>query len=311
MSEKGVGAGGAAGGAVQVPIVRRTGTSAEPTEDVLTVEEPLEVRLVEEGGGAPGSDPGGIRFVVTMRTPGDDEDLAAGLVFGEGVVASPDEIVSIGRLPHAWLDPDLARNVVLVTLTRDGARAARVPRRATVMGSACGVCGRTSVEDVLRLAACARSARGPRDAECDGMSQGPAVSATPVLPAGLLASLPAALRERQSLFDRTGGIHAAGLFEADGTLVVVREDVGRHNATDKAIGACLRARRPVPPVLVVSGRAGFEIVQKAALAGVKIVAAVSAPTSTSVALAEEAGITLAGFVRGDRFNVYAHPGRIS
>ena len=175
-------------------------------------------------------------------------------------------------------------------------------RRATVMGSACGVCGRTSVDDVAALAAAARRGKSePRPGAAPDVS----------ISAALLTSLPAALRARPSVFSATGGLHAAGLFEADGSLVLAREDVGRHNATDKAIGAVLRDRRPCPPVLLVSGRLGFEIAQKAALAGVRIVAAVSAPTSLAVDLAEETGLTLVGFLRDERFNVYTHPGRIT
>lgn len=283
------------GPTVPVSLVRRTGGHIEECRDVLAAEEPLEIRLREAG-----DDGEGTRFVVTMRTPGDDQDLVAGLLFGEGVVASGAEIISIGPVPHAWLDPDLARNTVLATLTADPGRGARVPLRATVMGSACGVCGRTSIHDVLALVR--RVAGAPERAPEDG--------AAPLVAPNLLTSLPVVLAARQSGFASTGGLHAAGLFETDGTPLVVREDVGRHNATDKAVGSLLRAGRPMAPLLVVSGRAGFEIVQKAALAGVLVVASVSAPTSAAVALAEEAGVTLVGFLRGDRFNVYSHAFRI-
>jgi FdhD protein len=167
------------------------------------------------------------------------------------------------------------------------------------MGSACGVCGRTSIEDVVKLAGASRT----RSAATPG-------AADVTISTAVLTSLPGKLRERQSIFASTGGLHAAGLFEADGTLVAAREDVGRHNATDKVVGALLRAGRPSPPVLLVSGRLGFEIAQKAALAGVRVVAAVSAPTSLAVDLAEETGLTLVGFLRGERFNVYTHPERI-
>jgi FdhD protein len=170
------------------------------------------------------------------------------------------------------------------------------------MGSACGVCGRTSVEDVAALAAAARRGKG---------APLPDASRDLTISAALLTSLPGALRIRQSVFSSTGGLHAAGLFEADGRFLLAREDVGRHNATDKAVGAILRSRRECPPILLVSGRLGFEIAQKAALAGVTIVAAVSAPTSLAVDLAEETGLTLVGFLRGERFNVYTHPERIA
>jgi FdhD protein len=235
-----------------------------------------------------------------MRTPGDDDDLVAGLLYGEGVIEEIGEIVAIDAPSDTRVAPELAMNVRVVTLAPRADR--RRARRATVMGSACGVCGRTSVDDVAALAAAAR--RGKR-APLPGASRDVTISAS------LLTSLPGALRARQSLFSFTGGLHAAGFFEADGSFLLAREDVGRHNATDKAVGAILRSRRPCPPILLVSGRLGFEIAQKAALAGVTIVAAVSAPTSLAVDLAEETGLTLVGFLRGERFNVYTHPRRIA
>jgi FdhD protein len=279
--------------AVPASIVRRRGAAPERIRDLLAAEEPLEIRLTE--GGAPAE-----RFVVTMRTPGDDEDLAVGLLFGEGVIRSIDEVVSVERPSDPRIDPELCRNVAVVTLTKDPARAARTPRRATVMGSACGVCGRTTIEEVVGLAA--RCREGAMSAAKMGTSL--RVSSS------VLTALPERLRVRQTGFAATGGLHAAGLFEADGTLLFAREDVGRHNATDKVIGALLRARRAVPPVLLVSGRLGFEIAQKAAFAGIQVVAAVSAPTSLAVDLADEAGLTVVGFLRGETFNVYTHPERI-
>ncbi|MGE5715185.1 MAG: formate dehydrogenase accessory sulfurtransferase FdhD [Acidobacteriota bacterium] len=275
-------------------LVFRSDEKGERWErDSLAAEEPLEIRL-REGGVEPE------RFVVTMRTPGDDDDLVAGLLYGEGVIEEIGEIVDIAPPPDGQVAPELARNVRIVTLAPRADR--RRARRATVMGSACGVCGRTSVEDVAALAAAAR--RGKKT-PLSGGSPDSRISAS------ILTSLPAALRARQSLFSSTGGLHAAGLFEADGTFLLAREDVGRHNATDKAIGALLRSGRGCPPILLVSGRLGFEIAQKAALAGVTIVAAVSAPTSLAVDLAEETGLTLVGFLRGERFNVYTHPQRIT
>jgi FdhD protein len=262
-------------------------------KDFLVAEEPLEIRL-REGGAEPE------RFVVTMRTPGDDDDLVAGLLYGEGVIEEIGEIVAIEPPAGTRVAPELAKNVRVVTLAPRADR--RRARRATVMGSACGVCGRTSVEDVAALAAAARRGKG---APLPGASRDLTISAA------LLTSLPGALRIRQSVFSSTGGLHAAGLFEADGRFLLAREDVGRHNATDKAVGAILRSRRECPPILLVSGRLGFEIAQKAALAGVTVVAAVSAPTSLAVDLAEETGLTLVGFLRGERFNVYTHPERIA
>lgn len=278
-----------AAGATPALVHRRDGERAAFEKDALVVEEPLEIRLRE------GSEPPA-RFVVTMRTPGDDEDLAVGLLFGEGVILSADEVVSIEGPDDPRISEELARNVVVVTLAPRAEGEREAPRRATVMGSACGVCGRTSIEDVLRVA---RGARVP--------ASGTGARVT----ASILTSLPAKLRSEQAVFASTGGIHAAGLFAAGGTPVLVREDVGRHNATDKAIGALLRSRRAAPEILLVSGRLAFEIVQKAVLASIPVVAAVSAPTSLAVELAEEAGVTLVGFLRGERFNVYTHPERIA
>jgi FdhD protein len=262
-------------------------------EDALVVEEPLEIRL-RQGPGAEA-----VRFVVTMRTPGHDEDLAAGLLFGEGVLESADDLLDVSRPHDPGIAPELARNVVIVTISAHAGEGRPLRRGAMAVTSACGVCGDSSIERVGELAAAARRLRG------EGERSGP------VVPAEVLAALPEQLRRQQAIFRSTGGLHAAGLFTADGSLVLCREDVGRHNATDKAIGAILRERRPVPPILLVSGRLGFEIAQKAALAGVRIVCAVSAPTSLAVSLAEETEMTLVGFLRGDRFNVYARPERIA
>ena len=276
---------------VLVHVVRRDGDTTRRDRDSLTAEEPLEIRLRERGGAS-------TRFVVTMRTPGDDDDLAVGLLFGEGVIAGMADVAGIEAPDEPGLAPELARNVRVVTLAPGVSAGA--PRRATVMGSACGVCGRTSLADVAALTEAARGRAEPAAAG----------AADVAIPASLLTSLPDVLRGRQSVFASTGGLHAAGFFEADGTLAVAREDVGRHNATDKAVGALLRAGRPTPPILLVSGRLGFEIAQKAALAGAKVVAAVSAPTSLAVELGEETGLTIVGFLRGPRFNVYSHPERI-
>lgn len=281
---------------VSTLVLRRDAAGTRWEKDTLVAEEPLEIRL-REGKAEPE------RFVVTMRTPGDDDDLVVGLLYGEGVIENVAEVLSVEPPEDPRIAPELAKNVRVATLEPRADRPHA--RRATVMGSACGVCGRTSVEDVAALAGLAATAR--RGGAGPGSGASPDVS----IPAAVLTSLPGALRERQSVFSATGGLHAAGLFEADGTLVVAREDVGRHNATDKAVGAILRARRPCPPILIVSGRLGFEIAQKAALAGVRVVAAVSAPTSLAVDLAEETGLTLVGFLRDERFNVYTHPARIT
>jgi FdhD protein len=279
------------GGSVRVLVRRRAGSEASFEQDALVVEEPLEVRLRE------GTRAEAVRFLVTMRTPGHDEDLAAGLLFGEGVIESADDLRDISRPDDPGIAPELARNVVIVRLREKSGGSGPTGRGAAVT-SACGVCGEISVERVGELAELARRRRGEKDR--DG----------PVVPAAVLAALPDELRRQQAIFRSTGGLHAAGLFTAEGSLVLSREDVGRHNATDKAIGAVLREKVPMPPILLVSGRLGFEIAQKAALAGVRILCAVSAPTSLAVSLAEETGMTLVGFLRGNRFNVYSRPERV-
>ncbi len=275
-------------------VFRRDADGTRWEKDSIVVEEPLEIRL-REGGCEPE------RFVVTMRTPGDDDDLAAGLLFGEGVIEHVDEIVAIEPPADPRVTPELAKNVRVVTLAprADRPRA----RRATVMGSACGVCGRTSIDDVAALAAAARRGKAaPR----------PGASSDLTISASLLTSLPDALHARQSVFSSTGGLHAAGLFEADGSLLLAREDVGRHNAVDKLIGhALLSGKMPLRErVLLVSGRVSFEIVQKAAVAGIPITCAVSAPSSLAVEAGERLGMTVVGFLRGDKFNVYCHRERV-
>jgi FdhD protein len=223
-----------------------------------------------------------------MRTPGGDFELAVGFLFTEGLIAPED----VSRVAYCDTMPgeDQHYNVVSVTLRRpfDLDRV----KRNFYATSSCGVCGKAALEDV--------------EVRCEPVSLGPVVAAD------LLLGLPDALGEAQKVFARTGGLHAAGLFRADGSLVSVREDVGRHNAVDKVIGEqVLAGRVPVRDhVLQVSGRLSFEIVQKAAVAGIPIVSAVSAPSSLAVDAGERFGMTLVGFVRGDRLNVYTHPERL-
>ena len=273
---------------VQPVRVRAVDGSAETErDDALAVEEPLEIRLRETGGRE-------IRtFAITMRTPGQDEALAAGLLFAEGVLRSPADLLEMSRPSDPRIDPELAANVLVATLSPAASSRAEELRRGTVMGSACGVCGKTSIENVI-----------PSDR--------PPLSSALEVPAETLYALPGRLRERQSIFSRTGGLHAAGLFDGDGALQGIAEDIGRHNATDKLVGgAFLAGGLPLGGrVLMVSGRAGFEIVQKAFAAGIPIVASVSAPSSLAVELADAGGVTLVGFLRGERFNVYTHARRI-
>jgi FdhD protein len=260
--------------------------------DLLAAEEPLGIRI------------GGQAISLTMRTPGDDIDLTAGFLVSEGIVASAADIASITICDgqhcahnHGGLDhegDDEVGNIADVTL-RPGLTFQRDLRRSFLTSSACGVCGKASIEDL--------HVPGRFDLFDD-----------PVLvTADVLAGLPDALRHAQRVFERTGGLHAAGLFSAAGELLVVREDVGRHNAVDKVVGWALRAGLlPLTGrILLVSGRASFELVQKAVLAGIPVLAAVSAPSSLAVQLAADAGLTLVGFLRGGSMNVYAGVERIS
>ena len=252
--------------------------------DLLATEEPLGIRV------------DGSALTVTMRTPGDDVELAAGFLVGEAVVRSSDDIAEIrlcdgtscGHGGH-----DGMGNVADVLLA-PGVEVGSAARRNFMTTSACGVCGKTSIEDICVLPTASL--------ESDKTQFSPSV----------LASLPDQLRQAQRVFARTGGLHAAGLFTSSGELMVIREDVGRHNAVDKLVGyALLRGRLPLAGcALMVSGRASFELVQKAVLAGIPLLAAVSAPSSLAADLAEEAGLTLAGFLRGPSMNVYTAAHRI-
>ncbi len=249
--------------------------------DTLVTEEPLEIRV--EG---PGQEP--VQVAVTMRTPGGDFELAAGFLFTEGLVAPG----AIKRVAYCDNLPgeDQRYNVVSVTLDRPF--DAEALRRNFYATSSCGVCGKAALEDI--------------EVRCDPVGPGPQV------PVARIVELPDRLREAQKVFAKTGGLHAAGLFTPEGELVTVREDVGRHNAVDKVIGEhYLNGDVPLSDrVMQISGRVSFEIVQKAAVAGIGMVSAVSAPSSLAVEAAEDLGITVVGFVRDGRCNVYTHPGRV-
>ncbi len=269
-------------GAAAVPhsVLKVRGCAAIETPDQLAVEEPLEIRL------------GGIAFTVTMRTPGDDEDLVAGLLHSEGLIRSADNLDVMARYrgPDGETDPG---NVVNVLLKGDVQEARSRLRRSLVASSACGVCGKVTIDSILT--ACS-----------------PVVSDAAV-PAELFGRLAASMASAQATFGRTGGLHAAGLFDVDGHLLVLREDIGRHNAVDKVIGHMLRTRRlPLDrQILRVSGRASFEIMQKAWTARIPIVAAVSAPSSMAVQMALAGDITLVGFLRREGFNIYAGAQRVT
>jgi FdhD protein len=255
--------------------------------DLLAAEEPLGIRV------------DGTALAMTMRTPGDDVELAAGFLVGESIVRGRDDITGMkvcdgttcGHLDHT---DDEIGNIVDITLA-PGVEVTSGARRAFMTTSACGVCGKTSINDICVLP------RAPLSAD------------TTVFEPTMVASLPGRLREAQRVFSSTGGLHAAGLFTSSGELLVAREDVGRHNAVDKIVGwAVLHDKLPLAGcALLVSGRASFELVQKAVLAGIPLLAAVSAPSSLAAELAEEAGLTLIGFLRGQSMNVYTGAHRVA
>ena len=269
--------------ATRVQVTAFRAGLVEVREDSLAGEEPMAIRAC-----GPGQDP--VSVAVTMRTPGHEDELAAGFLSSEGLIDGAADIVAITLGdPGARSRPD---DEVTVRLVRPF-DAARVAERHFVATASCGICGKASLDEVE-----VRSAPIP-----DG----------PLVTPETLLSLPAALRRAQAVFEATGGLHAAGLFSSQGELLVLREDVGRHNALDKLIGNQLLAGNlPLHDrIVLVSGRAGFELVQKAAVAGVPILAAVSAPSDLAVEAAVRLGVTLVGFLRADGFNVYARPDRLS
>ncbi len=273
-----------------VDVVRVRGGVRAADVDRAATEEPLEIRL----HGRP--------FAVIMRTPGADRELAAGFLLAERVITGPDDLGTIEhctdrrRTAEAGRQENDGGNIVNVTLARGSAESLDrllADRRQVTTNSSCGLCGRRTIESLAAEVEPIRSAWTVR--------------------ASVLASLPERLRARQAVFDETGGLHAAGLFTPDGAVVDVAEDVGRHNAVDKIVGRMLvlEALPLSNHLLCVSGRTSFEIVQKAIFAGIPIVAAVSAPSSLAIELAREFGVTLVGFIRGDGFNIYAHPARVA
>jgi FdhD protein len=252
-------------------------------QDCLVAEEPLEIRV------------NATPLSVTMRTPGHDLELTAGFLFTEGLIEHREQIVSLdyGKTDYGKTkNPQASGNIVDVRLTETSLDSEQT-RRNFFMSSSCGICGKASIEAVK-----AHGIRRPNPAF--------------LLDPEVLCTFPDTLKAAQSIFDRTGGLHAAGLFDAQGKLVVLREDVGRHNAVDKVVGwALLAGRLPLSDyALMVSGRGGFEIIQKALLAGVPLLASVSAPSSLAVRLARETGLTLVGFLRGRRFLVYSGEERL-
>jgi FdhD protein len=268
---------------IRVRVVEEGRARVKP--DALATEEPMEIRLIS--GDARQT------VAVTMRTPGADFELAAGFLYGEGVVSSPEDISRISYCVDSDLDAEQQYNIVNVELRSGCSYDPRALERHFYTTSACGVCGKASLEQ-LELRGC------------------PVISPGPEITPETIYALPSKLREAQGLFDVTGGLHAAALFDEKGKLVALREDVGRHNATDKLTGwALLEGRLPLSNhVVMLSGRSSFEILQKCLTAGVPVVCAISAPSSLAVDVARQFGITLVGFLRDNRFNVYSGHERI-
>lgn len=266
-------------------------------EETLAAEEPLEIRIGDPA--VPGSSH--VPFATTMRTPGDDFDLVAGFLVSEGVAATNEQIASMRFCAGEDAEGRQTFNVVEAQLGPSAVPPSSGQQRHVAGTSACGICGTASIDAV------AKTARLPLPAVEARLHDGGAR-----LDADTLLALPDRMREHQSLFAKTGGVHAAALFDLNGELLCLREDIGRHNAVDKVIGWALReGRLPAhQTVLQVSARASFELVQKARMAGIPILAAVSAPSSLAVELGERENITIAGFSRGSTVNLYTHPQRI-
>ncbi len=269
----------------RIRVTRVDGSTARPGRDEVVVEEPMEIRVGPVG--APESEL--TALAVVMRTPGSDFELATGFAVTEGIVTSPEDVRTVA---YCGLPPEEQEYNIVTVRVRGGVDVAR-HRRSMYTTSSCGVCGKASI-DAIEVACPHEPASAPIDA-------------------AVVSTLPVQLRSRQKLFDETGGLHAAALFDVTGAALVVREDVGRHNAVDKVVGWAVRhGSLPLTDrVLAVSGRASFEIVQKAAVAGIAIVVAVSAPSSLAVAAAERLGLTIVGFARDGRFNVYSRTDRIA
>jgi FdhD protein len=269
----------------RVDMRRWEGGVSARTEDWLAVEEPLEI-VVEHGGAS-------LPLLTTMRTPGNDAELAVGLLHAERVVRRREDVLSVSHTDDPRVPRENRENRVIVRLHPDCSLPELARGRPFLSSAACGVCGRAVVDDLTRAL--------------------PPLPTTQSVSAPVLNSLGARLREEQSTFHRTGGIHATGLFDLGGDLILRREDIGRHNATDAVVGASLLAGQiPLDKhIALVTGRVGYEIVQKCWVAGVPILAAIGAPSSLAVDMALEANMTLAGFLRDGRFNVYSAPERIA
>ncbi|NNN19404.1 MAG: formate dehydrogenase accessory sulfurtransferase FdhD [Acidimicrobiaceae bacterium] len=266
---------------IKITAIRKNSIVIRP--DVLATEEPMEIRIQ-------GYDQEAVPVTVTMRTPGNDFELAVGLLFNEGLIRSYDSVKTVCYCANVK-DTEQRFNVVTVELTHE--YLGNHKQRSFMSSSACGVCGTTSIADLEDRTA--------------------AVNSQLTVGIATIFSIPDQLRKHQTIFQRTGGLHGAAIFDQNGQLEVIREDIGRHNALDKIIGNCfLEKKLPLTnKVLGLSGRIGFELVQKAAVAQIPVIVAVSAPSSLAVKTAERLGITLIGFTRGEHTNIYTHAERIA
>ena len=266
-----------------VDITRSTASGTMPTADLVATEEPLEIMMAWQQDGCRMNK----NISVTMRTPGNDAALAAGFLFTEAIIKNSSEIKEITTSAFN-------ANKILVGLQDDAAPNLQQTERNFYTSSSCGVCGKASIDAIKTVSAFKH------------------LKNNTTISAEILYRLPKLLREQQQTFDQTGGLHAAAIFNRDGSIKLLQEDVGRHNALDKLIGtALMKNMLPLTEdVLLLSGRASFELIQKATMAGIAIVAAVGAPSSLAVQLAQEAGITLVGFLRSNGCNIYSHPDRI-
>lgn len=270
-------------------IMKVKGDDVIPAEDVLAAEEPLEIRLQYDAGSGPVQK----SVSITMRTPGNDVELATGFLFSEGIITGANEIANIRHLNYGCQEGN-GDNIIIAELAEGTIPDIQKLERHFYTTSSCGVCGKASIGAIRTITNKISSPDQLR------------------VPATLLYSLPEKLRNSQDIFGDTGGLHASAIFDLEGNLIILREDVGRHNALDKVLGYLLNnsIKNVDNQVLLLSGRASFELIQKAAMAGIRVVAAVGAPSSLAVQLAKEFDITLLGFLRDQRFNIYSGEQRI-
>ncbi len=274
---------------ITTKVTRINGSSTSEADDFLAIEEPLEIQLAWQEDGQTKQK----SISITMRTPGHDVDLAIGFLFTEGIIQSTAQIEKAGHVP-SW-NSATAGHRILLTLNDATHLDLKKLERHFYTSSSCGVCGKSSIDAVY--------ASGVKN-----LKQG-----LPVFQQNLIYDLPNKLRAQQTIFEDTGGLHAAALFDANGQLLLLREDVGRHNAVDKLIGAALQSNPEIltSSLILVSGRASFELIQKSLMAGIPLLAAVGAPSSLAIQMASEANMTVMGFVKNGRYNIYCHPERIA